>query len=121
VLGVLALWPWAERKVTGDYRYHNVLDRPRDAPGRTAAGLAFLTWVFLIFVSGSADRTYVFLDLDYTAQIWVYRIAISVVPAIVFLLARRWCLELQHAETVEHERERAEHEARELASAGEAG
>lgn len=35
--------------------------------------------------------------------------------------ARRWCLELQHAEGVEHERERAEHEGRELASAGEAG
>jgi hypothetical protein len=35
--------------------------------------------------------------------------------------ARRWCLELQHAEGVEYERERAGHEARELASVGEAG
>jgi ubiquinol-cytochrome c reductase cytochrome b subunit len=37
VLVVLALWPWAEQRITGDHRYHNLLDRPRDAPGRSAA------------------------------------------------------------------------------------
>jgi ubiquinol-cytochrome c reductase cytochrome b subunit len=119
VLGVLALWPWAERKVTGDHGYHNVLDRPRDAPGRTAAGAAFMTWVFLIFLSGSADRAYVFLDLSYPAQIWVYRVAVWVLPVIVFLVALRWCRGLQRAEAVEREREEAEHEAQELARASE--
>jgi ubiquinol-cytochrome c reductase cytochrome b subunit len=111
VLAVLALWPWAERRITGDHRYHNVLDRPRDAPGRTAAGLAFLTWVFLIFVSGSADRAYVFFDLSYSAQIWFYRVAVWVLPPIVFVIARRWCRDLQQAEAIEHERERAERSA----------
>ena len=36
VLLVLALWPWVERRITGDHGLHNLLDRPRDAPGRTA-------------------------------------------------------------------------------------
>jgi ubiquinol-cytochrome c reductase cytochrome b subunit len=112
VLLVLGLWPWAERRLTGDHAHHNLLDRPRDAPGRTAAGASFLTWVFLIFVSGSADRVYVFLSLSYTAQIWLYRVAVWVVPAIVFVVVRRWCVALQAADAVEHERERAEQEAR---------
>jgi ubiquinol-cytochrome c reductase cytochrome b subunit len=112
VLLVLGLWPWGERRITGDARAHNLLDRPRDAPGRTAAGLAFMTWVFLIFVSGSADRAYVFLDASYQTQIWVYRVAVWVVPALVFVIARRWCKDLQEADRVEHERERAEREAR---------
>jgi ubiquinol-cytochrome c reductase cytochrome b subunit len=121
VLATLGLWPFAERRITRDDARHNVLDRPRDAPGRTAAGLAFMTWVFLIFVSGSADRTYVFFDLSYSSQIWVYRFAVWVVPALVYVFARRWCLELQHAERVEHEREAAEEEARQLAHASELG
>src|ERR671935_2169134 len=85
---------------------------PICSPGRTAAGAAFLTWVFLIFVSGSADRVYVFLSLSYNAQIWFYRVAVWVLPAIVFVVVRRWCVALQAAEAVEHEHERAVEEAR---------
>ena len=87
----------------------------RDAP---PAALAFLTWVFLVFVSGSADRAYVFLDMSYATQIRIYRVAIWVVPAAVFVVARRWCVDLQRAEHVERERERAEHAAH-AAAAGE--
>ena len=91
---VLALWPWAERKASGDTAFHNLLERPRDNPVRTALGLAFLTWIFLVFMSGSADRVTVWLGISYTAQIWVYRVAVWVVPAIVFVVTRRVCREL---------------------------
>jgi ubiquinol-cytochrome c reductase cytochrome b subunit len=111
VLVVLALWPWAERRLTGDRAFHNVLDRPRDAPGRTAAGVAFLLWVFLIFVAGAADRVYVLFGLSYVAQIWFFRVAVWVLPAIAFVVVRRWCVSLQRAEAVELERARAEQEA----------
>jgi ubiquinol-cytochrome c reductase cytochrome b subunit len=111
VLAVLAAWPWVERRLTGDRAFHNLLDRPRDAPGRTAFGAAFLTWVLLVFFSGSADRATVALSLDYQQQIWVYRVLVFVLPPLVFLITRRVCRELQAAERVEHERERAEAEA----------
>jgi ubiquinol-cytochrome c reductase cytochrome b subunit len=111
VFGVLAIWPWAERRLTGDRRFHNVLDRPRDAPGRTAFGAAFLTWVLLVFFSGSADRTTVAFDVGYEEQIWVYRAIVWLVPPLVFLLTRRLCRELQESERIEHEREQAEAEA----------
>ena len=112
VLVVLLVWPWAERKVTGERGFHNALDRPRDRPGRTAFGAAFFTWVALVFFAGSADRVYVFFGLDYSAQVWVYRLAVIVVPVIVYFIARRVCLELQRAERIEHDSEAAEDEAR---------
>ena len=112
VLVVLVAFPWIERRLTGDRGVHNVLDRPRDAPGRTAFGLGFLTWVGMIFVAGSADRATVFFGLDYEAQIKVYRVAVWVLPALVFLVARRICRELQRAEEIERAREAAEAEAR---------
>jgi ubiquinol-cytochrome c reductase cytochrome b subunit len=110
VLVVLAAFPWAERRVTGDRAYHNVLDRPRDAPGRTAFGLAFFTWVAMIFFAGSADRVLVFLGLSYVSQIWVYRVAVWVIPLVVFFVVRRICRELQAAERIEHQQEETQSE-----------
>jgi ubiquinol-cytochrome c reductase cytochrome b subunit len=109
---VLFLWPWLERKATGDHAFHNLLDRPRDAPWRTALGLAFFTWIALVFLAGSADRVFVTFGIDYAAQIWAYRALVWLLPLLVLLVARRVCLELQHAEVVEAERARAEAEAR---------
>ena len=111
VFGILALWPWLERKVTGDRAFHNLLDRPRDAPGRTAFGTALVAWVFLVFVAGSADRVFVLLGLSYTGQIWAYRALVWVVPVIVYAITYRVCVELRLGEEVERERKRARHEA----------
>ena len=45
VFGVLFTWPALERRITGDQRRHDLLDRPRDHPTRTAIGAAFFSWV----------------------------------------------------------------------------
>jgi ubiquinol-cytochrome c reductase cytochrome b subunit len=120
VLGVLAAWPWIERRITGDHAFHNVLDRPRDAPVRTAFGVAFLMWVFLIFFAGSADRSYLFLGWSYAEQIWIYRVLVFVLPVAAFLITRRVCRELQQIEIVERGRER-DHGITELRITGEHG
>jgi ubiquinol-cytochrome c reductase cytochrome b subunit len=111
VLLVLGAWPWVERRLTGDRGFHNVLDRPRDAPGRTAFGVGFLLWVFLIFFVGSADRIYLFLGWSYQEQIWIYRGLVWVLPIVAFFITRRVCRELQAIEHVEKRRELAEAEA----------
>ena len=111
VLLVLLAVPAAERRLTRDGSTHNLADRPRDAPGRTAFGMAFLTWVSLIFVAGSADRMYVFLGLSYEGQIWFYRVASLVLPFVAYFVTRRVCLALQEAERIDAERELAEAEA----------
>jgi ubiquinol-cytochrome c reductase cytochrome b subunit len=112
VLIALAVWPWGERRLTGDRRSHNVLDRPRDAPLRTGLGLGFLVWVFLIFFAGSSDRFFVFLGIEYTTQIWFWRFGVWIFPLVVGVAAYRTCKSLQAGEAVQAEQEAAEEEAR---------
>jgi len=96
----LFLWPWLERRATNDYGFHNLLDRPRDAPWRTAFGAALVTWVFVVFLAGSADRVYVTFGIPYEAQIWVYRVVVWVLPLVALFVTRRVCVELQEGEQV---------------------
>jgi ubiquinol-cytochrome c reductase cytochrome b subunit len=107
VMAALLVWPWAERRFTGDRAFHNLLDRPRDAPARTAIGVGFLTWVVMVFMAGSADRVLVFLHISYVSQLWFYRIGVWVLPVVLGLVAWRICLGLREVEKVEAERERA--------------
>jgi ubiquinol-cytochrome c reductase cytochrome b subunit len=111
VFGLLYLAPWLERRLTGDYRFHNLLDRPRDAPWRTSLGMALLTWVFVVFLAGSADRVAVLFGISYTSQVWAYRILVWVLPVVAFLVTFRVCRELVRGERVEAARRRAEVEA----------
>jgi len=108
VLAVLAAFPWVERRLTGDRRVHNLADRPRNAPNRTAFGVAFLSWVFLIFVFGAADRIFVLWGLSYDTQLFMFRIGIWVVPLVLFFVVRRVCRELRAADLLEEDQERAE-------------
>jgi quinol---cytochrome-c reductase cytochrome b subunit len=111
VLAVLACFPLVERRLTRDEGVHNLLDRPREAPTRTAFGVAFLTWIFLIFAFGASDRVYVLFGVPYETLLTVFRIAIWVVPAVLFVIVRRLCRELQHADRIETESQRATGEA----------
>jgi ubiquinol-cytochrome c reductase cytochrome b subunit len=107
---VLFAWPTLERRFTKDDAFHNLLDRPRDAPWRTAIGVAFFTWIFIVFVAGAADRLFVLFDLSYQGQIRVYRILVWVLPVVALFLAKRICDELLRGEVVERRRELAEAE-----------
>jgi ubiquinol-cytochrome c reductase cytochrome b subunit len=95
VFGLLLAWPALERRLTGDHGYHNLLDRPRDNPWRTATGAAFFTWVACIFFAGASDRMFVQFDIPYTAQVWFWRAAVFVLPALVWVVTRRLCEELR--------------------------
>jgi ubiquinol-cytochrome c reductase cytochrome b subunit len=112
VVGVLGAFPWIERRFTKDRGVHNLADRPRDAPTRTAFGVAFLTWVFLVFVFGSADRIFVLFGLSYDTQLYIFRIGMWVVPVLLFFITRRICRDLLAAEVADATREQAEAEAR---------
>jgi ubiquinol-cytochrome c reductase cytochrome b subunit len=112
VFGSLIAWPTAERILSGDREPHNLLDRPRDAPWRTAFATALLTWVFVIFLAGSADRAYVALGWSYETQIEVYRVLVFVAPVAAFWLAHRICVELLANDRIDADRHQAEAEAR---------
>jgi ubiquinol-cytochrome c reductase cytochrome b subunit len=103
----MILYPFIERWVTGDNREHHVLDRPRNAPTRTALGvMALATW--LLFLAGGAnDVIAVTFDLSINAITWALRILIFVVPPLAFVVTKRICLGLQRRdkELVLHGRE----------------
>jgi ubiquinol-cytochrome c reductase cytochrome b subunit len=95
VFALLYAWPALERRFTRDYARHDLLDRPRDHPTRTAAGAAFFAWVFTVFVFGAGDRILVTMGIPYESQLWFFRGSLLVAPAVTFVITRRVCRELR--------------------------
>jgi ubiquinol-cytochrome c reductase cytochrome b subunit len=101
VFGVLYLWPWIEQRfITRDRARHELLDRPRDNPRRTAIGSAFFAWVVTVFAAGAADRAFLSIGIPYETQIWLFRGAFFVVPVVAYLVAGRIARELRAGERV---------------------
>ena len=98
VFGVLFAWPSLERRFTHDYQRHDLLDRPRDHPTRTAIGAAFFSWVVIIFAVGSTDRLFYRLHISYTAQIHFWRAGVWVLPLVVFFIVRSAARALQRSD-----------------------
>jgi ubiquinol-cytochrome c reductase cytochrome b subunit len=96
--GILYVWPWAERWVSGDRSEHHLLQRPRDNPWRTALGAALFTWVVVPFVAGSSDRIFVTFDIPYPRQVDVLRAAWWLLPPIVFAITFTVCRHLRETE-----------------------
>jgi ubiquinol-cytochrome c reductase cytochrome b subunit len=95
LFGFLYSWPWLERRITGDRRLHNLLQRPRDNPLRTAIGSAVLTFCLIVFFAGSSDRVFLQFGFAYEGQIVAMRIAVLVLPLIVFFVVKRTCEDLR--------------------------
>ncbi|MFF9348692.1 cytochrome bc complex cytochrome b subunit [Streptomyces sp. NPDC014734] len=107
VLAVIALYPFIESWVTGDKREHHLLDRPRNAPTRTAFGVAWITEYVIVFIGGGNDLWATHFHLSINAISWFIRIFIFAGPVIAFIVTRRICLGLQRRdkEKVLHGRE----------------
>jgi hypothetical protein len=91
----LALYPFIEAWVTGDKREHNLLDRPRNAPTRTAFGVMAITFYALLWVGGANDIIATAFDLSINSIIWFLRVSIFILPPIAFVVTKRICLGLQ--------------------------
>ncbi|HEV8648855.1 MAG TPA: cytochrome bc complex cytochrome b subunit [Actinomycetes bacterium] len=81
--GVLTLWPWVERRFTRDRAEHHLLDRPRDAPLRTAIGAAGLWMFFVMFLEGGNDIFGVLLDVSVESITRILQVAFVVGPVVV--------------------------------------
>jgi ubiquinol-cytochrome c reductase cytochrome b subunit len=98
LFGMIAGWPFLEAWVTGDRREHHLLQRPRDAPTRTAFLAAMVCVYGLLWMAGGNDILATRLHLNLNQITHVMRAAVLVVPVLVFLVARAWCLGLQRAD-----------------------
>ena len=103
----MALYPFIESWMTGDKREHHLLDRPRNAPNRTALGVMSITFMLVALINGGNDILATTFDLTINQMMWFTRIGIFVLPPIAFVVTKRLCLSLQRSdrELVLHGRE----------------
>ena len=101
---LLALYPFIERKMTGDTASHHLLQRPRDVPVRTSLGAIALAFYVGRMGAGGNDVIADKFDISLNAMIWVGRIGVIILPPIAYVVTYRICLGLQ-----QHDREVLEH------------
>ncbi|WZX00334.1 ubiquinol-cytochrome c reductase cytochrome b subunit [Propioniciclava soli] len=95
---VLALWPFVEAKLTGDTSEHHLLDRPRNAPTRTALGVAGMACYGMFWINGANDIIATQFNVSLNAVTVAIRVLVFVAPVIAFIVTRRICLSLQRAD-----------------------
>jgi ubiquinol-cytochrome c reductase cytochrome b subunit len=91
-------YPALERTLTHDYAEHNLLQRPRDVPTRTALGAMAITFFLVLLISGANDVIAFTAQLSINAFIWAGRIALLVLPPLAYYLTYQICLALQRAD-----------------------
>ncbi|ADU48496.1 cytochrome b [Intrasporangium calvum] len=95
---LIGVYPFVEKWVTGDNREHHLLDRPRNAPTRTAIGVAgIVMYAVLMFAAGN-DLMAIKLHLSINDITNALRLLFFIGPPIAFWITKRICLSLQRAD-----------------------
>jgi len=87
LFGALFLWPFIEQAITGDRRPHQLLDRPRDAPWRTAVGVAIFMLALDLTLAGSGDVQARYLHVPVNVINLSYRAGFIGAPILGFIVA----------------------------------
>ena len=95
---LLIAYPFIEQKVTGDKAHHNLLQRPRDAPVRTAIGAMAIAFYMVLTLAAMNDIIALKFHISLNATTWIGRIGMVVLPAIVYYITYRWCIKLQRSD-----------------------
>jgi ubiquinol-cytochrome c reductase cytochrome b subunit len=94
-LAAVAIYPFVENWVTGDKREHHVLDRPRNAPVRTAIGAAGVMFYAVLWAGASTDLIATNFKMSLNQVLVTMQISLFVLPIVAFLVTKRVCLSLQ--------------------------
>jgi ubiquinol-cytochrome c reductase cytochrome b subunit len=92
--GLLYAWPFLEQRFTKDRAAHNLLDRPRDRPMRTAFGVATLSFYLVLFVAGGDDVLASTFGLSLQSMIHIFQASLLIVPVVSGYVTWRVCKEL---------------------------
>ena len=95
VFTVLFTYPWIERWITKDDREHHVLDRPRNAPTRTAIGVAGFTFYCVMWAAASSDLIATHFHVSLNDVTYWLRTLFFLGPIIAFVVTKRVALGLQ--------------------------
>jgi ubiquinol-cytochrome c reductase cytochrome b subunit len=92
---ILISLPFIEAWITGDKREHHLLQRPRNAPTRTATMVALMTFYGVLWEAGGNDIIAITFNLSINQLTYINRVAVFVLPVLAFFITRRWCISLQ--------------------------
>jgi ubiquinol-cytochrome c reductase cytochrome b subunit len=84
IMIALFLYPWVEKFITKDWAPHHLLNRPREMPVRTAAGVGFFVFMFGLFAAGSDDVQAAYTHLPLNDLVWFYRFFCLLGPFLAF-------------------------------------
>jgi ubiquinol-cytochrome c reductase cytochrome b subunit len=88
-------YPFIEARRRRDVGEHHLLDRPRDAPDRTALGAMALTFYLVLTIAGGADFISLTFHISSNAMTWAGRLGLLLLPPVAYWAAHRLCLGLQ--------------------------
>lgn len=100
----LALYPRLEHRFARDDAPHDLPQRPRDVPRRTALGVAAMTFYGCLQLAAAIDVLAFHFNLSADAMLWAARVGALVLPVLAYLATYRLCLGLRL-----HDREILEH------------
>lgn len=95
---LLIIYPFLEKRFSGDHAHHNLLQRPRDVPVRTSLGAMAIAFYMVLTLSAMNDIIALKFDISLNAMTWIGRIGMVVLPPIVYFVAYRWCIALQRSD-----------------------
>ncbi|MEU4392990.1 cytochrome b N-terminal domain-containing protein [Kribbella sp. NPDC023855] len=98
-LGLVAVYPFLEERVTRDRRDHHLLERPRKNPTRTGIGVAGITFYGTLWAAAGADTMAILFNLSVNALLHVFQVVLIVGPPIALFVTRRICIGLQERAT----------------------
>jgi ubiquinol-cytochrome c reductase cytochrome b subunit len=79
---LLYAWPFLEAWITGDHMAHNLLDRPRDRPVRSALGVSTLAFYAVLLGAGSNDLIAKWLLVDVHSVTITFRWLLLILPVL---------------------------------------
>jgi ubiquinol-cytochrome c reductase cytochrome b subunit len=98
VFTLLIIYPFLEKGFSGDRAHHNLLQRPRDVPVRTAIGAMAIAFYMVLTLSAMNDVIAWKFHISLNATTWIGRIGMIVLPPFVYFIAYRWAIGLQRSD-----------------------
>jgi len=95
---VMGLYPFIEQWVTGNKSEHHLLERPRNNPTRTAFGMAAISCYGMFWLAGGNDIIATQFHVSLNAVTVVLRVAVFLVPFLVWHITKRICISLQRSD-----------------------
>ncbi|MGO3885412.1 MAG: cytochrome bc1 complex cytochrome b subunit [Mycetocola sp.] len=92
---LVLIYPFIEAWITGDKREHHILDRPRNAPTRTAIGAAGVTFYAAMWAAASSDLIATHFHLTMEGVIHALQAMLILGPFVAYFITKRICLALQ--------------------------